>query len=422
MVNVSAADLETGRETARLHQINSHGRVLYSMIGLVSVAYMAAWVVFMRLYESDVYFFTYYAVDYGNGFVRRGLAGEILKLFPPGLYFTGQMTLRWLVPAIYVVGLGAIAYTVALRFGLTERRLMLAFLIPVLPFGFAGAVVLAMPTLLGVAAFAGFAVALVWVNNKRAVLFLSGGFGLVIATLCLVHEAIPLLVPLGAIMAVVVFVQHPIAIQRLSVALAVGPGFMVELVVALIGHRDVSSQCGKLPHKVMDWPTNVSQGAALGQKVAVDFHDFTCRNVIPLFDQNPGDAISSLVKLGAVPWIGSTLVGIAICATTFLAVSRISGVPFARFRDRLRERRSWVIVGIAVLIPLFATSHDWVRWWVTVSFDIGVVYLLYASGQPESLEPPNRRTRILFIAAISLFALLPIGTVSQIGTSPDLLT
>jgi len=80
--------------------------------------------------------------DSSQGFVRRGLAGEILDLFPADLYFTGLLILRWLVPALFGVGIAAVAWTVAVRFGRSERRLMLALLIPMLPLGFVHAVAL----------------------------------------------------------------------------------------------------------------------------------------------------------------------------------------------------------------------------------------------------------------------------------------
>lgn len=417
-----AVKIDEERRNAQYQRGSPRRRLLYVIVGVALVLYAASWVVLASLYESNVYFFTYYAVDYENGFVRRGLAGEILNLFPADFYFTGQLILRWLVPGIFLVGLSAVAWAVGFRHGRSERRLMLALLIPVLPFGFAGAVVNAQPNLVGEAALAGFAVAVAVLNTERSILAASAIYGFTIAMLTFVHEATPLLVSFGAILAIVILTHHRIAIQRLSALLATAPGMVAALVVGLVGRRDVSSQCVDLPRKVMDWPVDVSQGQALGQKINVDFHDFTCNNIIPLFDQAPEDGLKSLARLGGAPWIGSVVVGIAICATTIFTISAISGVPFKRFRDLASNRPLWVIAGILVLLPVFATSQDWVRWWVAISFDVGVVYLLYASRQAESAQPADRRIRLLFGMAIILLSALPIGTISQVGTNPQLKT
>lgn len=106
-------------------------RLVYAIVGLLLLLYMTFWVAFASVFEPNLQFFSYYAIDYSQGFVRRGLAGEILDLFPADLYFTGLLILRWIVPALFVVGIAEVAWTVAVRFGRSERRLMLALLIPV---------------------------------------------------------------------------------------------------------------------------------------------------------------------------------------------------------------------------------------------------------------------------------------------------
>jgi len=61
-----------------------------------------------------------------------------------------------------------------------------------------------------------------------------------------------------------------------------------------------------------------------------------------------------------------------------------------------------------LVLPVYATSADWTRWWIAISFDVGVVYLLYASRQPESTRSATRATRAWFAVAIVFFALAPI--------------
>lgn len=50
-----------------------------------------------------------------------------------------------------------------------------------------------------------------------------------------------------------------------------------------------------------------------------------------------------------------------------------------------------------------------------VSCDVGIVYSLYASSQPESAGPCTRRTRTAFAIVIALLVLLPMGTVAEVS-------
>ena len=77
----------------------------------------------------------------------------------------------------------------------------------------------------------------------------------------------------------------------------------------------------------------------------------------------------------------------------------------------LRERWVVVVMGLCLTVPVFLTGVDWVRWWVTISLDIGLVYLLYASRQPEVDAPPTRRSMRAFIGIVIALALIPVGIV-----------
>ncbi len=408
--------LDTDRPTS--NEVRSRRGLVYTIVGLVLVLYMAFWISVAIAFEPNAQWFSYYVVDYKLGFVRRGLGGEIVDLFPANLYFTVLLILRWLVPAIFIVGLAAVAWTVAVRFGRSERRLMLALIIPVLPFGFVRAVMLPTPNLLGDAALAMFAVVLASAKKGRSILFASAAYGFTIGVLALIHEAVPLLLSLGAILAIMVLTVHSsIKIRRLSALLALAPGLVVALAIGLLGRRDESAQCARLPHRAVNHPVKLSMRQILsGQQTYRDYHDLLCSHFLPLFDEPPApSAFRGFLALGAGPITMTTMLGIVIVAVTILLISRISGVPFKRFCDLLRGRLLWVIFGLLLLLPIFATASDWVRWWVVISFDVGLVYLLYASGQPESTQPPTRRTRVLFAVAIVLLALLPSGTVANVG-------
>ncbi|MFW3112686.1 hypothetical protein MHAE_02845 [Mycobacterium haemophilum DSM 44634] len=399
-------------------QVTSRRNAGYTIMVLLLVLWLAALVVLAIAFEPDLYWFSYYSVDYTLGFVRRGLAGEMLDLFPAGHYFTGLHTLRWLSSTFFIGGLVA----VAVRFGRSERRLMLALLIAVLPFGFAFAVLSAHPDLFAGAALAGFAVTLASVKGDRSILFASATYGVTIAVLTLAHEAIPSLFSLGAVLAIATLAAHSsINIQRISALLAVAPGLAVAVAAALLGRRGISSQlCAMVPHGAVDWPAAGKLSASQilsGQHFYIDYHDWMCRNIIMNFDQTFADAARFVASIGA-GLLASTAFGIALLTMTVLAIGHVSGVPFRRFCELPRRRLWWVTFAAVLMLPVFATSVDWVRWWVTISFDIGIVYLLYASSQPEATQEPTRRTRVVFAVGVMLLALFPVGVIPGFGVPP----
>ncbi len=156
----------------------------------------------------DGYWYSYFVIDYSVGFIRRGLAGELLGLFGPEHYFLGLAVLRWIPTAAFVLGLAAVAWSVAVRSGRSQRRRLLALLIPVLPFGFAFGLFSARTDLLGGAALAVFAVVLTRVATARATVIASAVYGLALAVLSLIHEATPFLFGLGVLAALTVLAGH----------------------------------------------------------------------------------------------------------------------------------------------------------------------------------------------------------------------
>jgi hypothetical protein len=401
------AGLNAGRpveteEPTRVLQSNepsARRRLVYAIVGLLVLLYIACWVAFAIVYQPNLQFFPYYAVDYSQGFVRRGLGGELLDLFPADLYFTGLLILRWLVPTLFGVGIAAVAWTVAVRFGRSERRLMLALLTPVLPLGVVHAVVLPTPDLLGEAALAVFAAVLASAKRDRSLPVASGIYGAAIAVLTLIHEAVPFLQALGAVLAIAVLAHSSVKIQRLSALLAVAPGLVVALAVALLRRQDVSSHCARLPHRAVRWAPGRTPS---GKHAYVDYHDWTCRFITVTTRKTP---LIGPDQIGWAPLIMSTIAGIVILTLTMLAIRGISGVSFGRFRQAVEGWLSWLTLAALLLLPVYATSADWTRWWIAISFDVGVVYLLYASRRPESTRSATRRTRVWFAVAIVFFAL-----------------
>ncbi len=190
----------------------------------------------INIVPLDVYWMSYYAVDYTVGFVRRGLAGELAGLIP-GHYFAAALGLRWLSTAIYLCALGLVAGVVLFGRRRSARRLMVAMLIPLLPFGIPFAAYSARPDLFGAAALAVFAVALPFARSRTVALAWCTYYGLAIAALTLVHEAIGLQFALGAVLAIVVLGNTLGTARRRGVLLAVAPGVLTAFCGGTASHH-----------------------------------------------------------------------------------------------------------------------------------------------------------------------------------------
>ncbi|MCB1289473.1 MAG: hypothetical protein KDB47_17650 [Mycobacterium sp.] len=397
-------------------------RWFYITVGLFISVWMAVLMTVASTVIPDLYWFSYYSIDYGVGFVRRGLAGELVELFPDDRYFTGLRVLRWLPTIAYGGALVALAWVTATASGRSERRLMMAFLVPVLPFGFTFALFSARPDLLGAAALIGFALVLKRTGRARSVLIAGAAYGGITAVLALAHEATPLLFGLGALSAIAVLGRrHSGKTLQLCAVLALAPALLATVGVAVFGRRGVSeSLCRSIPYGTVNWPASgrPTVGQILrGFRFDVEYHDWICRNIVPLYDQSIADAARYVADIGPALLAAATAIGIALLAASVLAISQVSGVRFARMLTLLRARPLWVLVGLALFIPVFMTGVDWIRWWVTIALDIGVVFLLFANGEPEVDDPPTRRTRTTFALALALLALFPLGILPGFGAA-----
>jgi hypothetical protein len=368
----------------------------------------------------DGYWYSYFVIDYTTGFIRRGLAGEILGLFGPQHYFGGLIVLRWIPTAFFVLGLAAVAWSVAVRSGRSQRRRLLALLIPVLPFGFAFALFSARTDLLGGAALVAFALTLTRVTTPRATVISSAIFGLVLAVLSLIHEATPFLFGLGVLAALTVLADRLDAKAfRASVVLSLGPALLVAAALAVFGKQKVSPQlCQAVQHGMMNHP--LAGKPTVGQLLTgfhyyVDYHDWFCRAFLPLFDMTFIEGLRFVGSIGVVALSGSTIYGLVTLVISMLAIGHVSGVPVRRFGAILRGRPLAMLIGAVLILPVFATGVDWVRWWVIIAFDLGIVFLLYTRDQPEVDEPPSRRTLVVFAVGAILLAVIPIGIIPGFG-------
>lgn len=373
---------------------------------------------------ADLYYYSYYSVDYSAGFVRRGLAGELLNLFDPSQYFTGLRILRWIPTVLYVFALLAVAWTVAVRFGYSERRLMLAMLIPVLPFGFAFAFASGRPDVLSGAALAILAVALSSRSGERYLMITSAAYGLLTVPLTLIHEATPFLYGLGAVATILTLGRRcRLRIRQCSAVFALLPGLATAAAIVLFGRRGISQQlCERIPSEPVNNP--LAGRPTLGQILSgfryyVDYRDWFCRFILPYFDQTFGDAVRFVMSRGVLLLGSSVLFGILVFAVAMLAISHVSGVPVRQFCEILASGRLLILASAMLFLPVFLTGVDWTRWIVTMSFDLAIPYLFYASSQVASCEPLSRRAFTIYLTGVIFLALFPIGVIPGFaGTFP----
>jgi hypothetical protein len=404
---------------------NQHARrpILYVGIAVAIAIWSAAVLCFaINIVPLDVYWISYYAVDYTFGFVRRGLAGELVGLVP-GHYFAVALGLRWLCTAVYLIGLALVTGVVLFARRRSERGLMVAILIPLLPFGIPFAAYSARPDLFGAAALAVFTVALAFARSRALALAWCVAYGVVIAALTLVHEAIGLQFALGAVLAIVVLGGALEANRRRGVLLAVMPGAFTAVAVAAFGRHDVASRlCSQVPHHPMPNPLasitslpTLAQYVFGGQPARTDYHDWVCRNVMPIYDYGIVDAMRVVAHIGVVGLTMSLVFGAVAAFTTLYGISVLSGVPLRAFVDELRGRLAWVLAGLLLVVPVFLTGFDWTRWLIIISFDVAVVFLVFAARRPEIEEPASPRTVRLFVCLVVVLALIPLGTVPGFG-------
>jgi hypothetical protein len=394
------------RRRALLYSGVAAGILLWTSV----IIYLAA-----TVFPVDQYLISYYVADYKFGFVRRGLAGAIVGPVSGESYFDNARAMRWFLTALYLLSLAALG--LALMRGRSERKIMVALLIPVLPFGVPFAVYSARPDLLGAAALVGLSLSLTVVRNPRSAAACCGLYGVLIAVLAFMHEGIALEFALGAILAILVLAQGltPPS-QRLCAALAVCPGLASALVVAAFARRDVSDRfCSIVPHELMEnqfasFP-QLKDYIFTGHRSMTDYHDWVCSWYLRTYDYSIIDGVNEVAAVGVPGLLASFLLGLIVIAVSICAVRYVSGVPFESFVRRLRGGFAWPVWGLVLMIPVFATGFDWTRWLLVIAFNVVVVYVLYARDRPEVNETPTPRAVRLFALVVLAFALIPLGVV-----------
>ncbi len=400
--------------------VDKHPRVFVrTAIGFVVLAAGCHLFVALALYPTAVYWMTYYVPNYAFGFVRRGLGGEIIRMLPDADYFPAVYTMMWAPAVVWSVALAALIWLILSSGERSARRVMLALLVPVLPFAFSYAVYTPRPELYAMSALVGLGIALTRLQSDRSKLIVSAVYGVTIAVLALIHEGIPLEVALGALLAIYVLpAQLAPRLRRLCATAAVGPGVGAILAVAAFSRKDVGTQlCEQIPHRQIADPFPSDHLAYLSGRpeTTTDFHAWVCNFERSIVDARVTDGLHKVGSFGAGPLIASFVVGLLYFAISTWATKSVSGLSFSALFGEVRGKLTAPILGLAAMAPLFMTAVDWTRWWVLITFNVVLVCILYTISRPEIDEPTTRRHMRIFLCVIAAFAVIPTGAALHVG-------
>lgn len=398
---------------------------IYAAVAVGLVIWGVGYVlVLSQVIATAIYWLTYYAVDYSAGFVRRGLAGQLVTIFPAEYYFPVSYALMWGSFVVYCIGLGVVMWQILYRGRRAERRLMIALLIPVLPFALTFAVFGPRPELYAAGALLIFATALSRCQASRGTLLCAAGFGIVLAVLALFHEAIPLEFALGAVLAIAVLGPKLTAVTRsLCMALAVTPGLISTAVVVAFGRRDATAElCARVPHGMVRDPWKVPSDRTLdyllGRYESVsDYHDWVCERVIPYFGASFSAGVHSVINLGLPAIIGSFLHGLFVCAGTLWLLQFFTRVRGREFVANIGGGVLAPIVAASLMVPIFASGVDWIRWWTIILINIAGVFLLFAARRDEIETAVAQRDRKWFLIVVVTLAIIPLSATAGYFTS-----
>ncbi|OBI91151.1 hypothetical protein A5661_27565 [Mycobacterium asiaticum] len=406
------------------HPIPKHTRSFFSLLAWVIGCTAVHLFIVLAVYSNAVVLLQYYAVNYEYGFVRRGLAGELISLFPYLDYFTVAYAVVWASAITWLICLAVLVWIVLSPDPSSQRRRMLALLIPVLPFSLSYAVYNSHPEIWGMSALLIFSIAIRSARTTKSKVIYSTVYGLLAAVLALIHEAIPVQFAFGAVLAITVLSKGTSAsMKRMLSLLAVGPGVLTLLLIAVLGRRNIGNDlCAQVPHGFIDDPVGTvsvphsSFSFILPQfQRQSDFHDWVCEKTLPFWQLDIFGAARVVASYGFLRLLISIALGIVIGAVTIAAVRNVCAVPFALMMKEIRRNRLMVVLAAALIIPLFITGLDWTRWCTLIALDVAIVYILFAIDRPEMNESPARRNWLMFVVTVVVFAAIPLGDLNNAG-------
>jgi len=334
---------------------------------------------------------SYWLVNYGQGFIRRGLTGSLLDLLTGRPTFL-QVRLASLVIAavtlVAVVGL----LEVLLRRG-TARTLLAATLLASSPFVIPFLASQRRPDELGIGLLIGLGLGLLGAGRRRA-LVVSAGVGLAFGLLVLVHEGVVLeFVPPAAALAAFLTATGEPNRWRTPVALTVVPSFVSLLGVGFLGAVDAATAA------------RLRAGESFAPRGAP--HSLTMFDFLP--QSLHGAASLSLHgqwrNHAAMVCLGVVLLGLQI-----YWVRRWVGVRWMTTLSSALGSLPALVLGALVGaggVALFVTGIDWIRWFEA----LGAAWLVTVCF--VVLQRPGERARTLDVPGFlpvlgAYFVLLPL--------------
>lgn len=119
------------------------------------------------VFPNAILWLHYYAASYEFGFVRRGLGGELIRMLTGDHFFAGAYTVLWTSITVWLIALAVVVWLILSTGNRSERRIMLALLVPVLPFAFSYAIYNPHPELFGMTALVAFSIFLTRAHTSR---------------------------------------------------------------------------------------------------------------------------------------------------------------------------------------------------------------------------------------------------------------
>jgi hypothetical protein len=405
-------------------QLSANRKRLYFGIAIGFIIWSAFYIFLVtELVPTTIYWISYYVADYDNGFVRRGLAGEVLDAIPRSDYFAAARTLVWASIIVYFSALGALAWHMFFRGNGSERRIVVALLIPVLPFSVSYALLGPRPELFAASALLALGMSLLHVKTARSTVVCCTLYGAVIGALAFVHEGIPLEFALGGVLAVLVLARAVTGwLQRFCLISVVGPGLFATGLICIFGRRDVAANlCAQVPHGAMKNTFAVPSGKFWDYVLQrfhsdSDYHDWACQHIVRRFDEGVATALHTVAHSGFAVLTAGFVHGMLVCLGVLWLIGYFTGVSFKEFIRAIRGGLLLPIMAVALFVPVFATGVDWIRWWTVILINIASIYLIFAVDRPELEKPVPAKQVKIFAVVVLVLACVPVAGIAGYST------
>jgi hypothetical protein len=241
-------------------------------------------------------------------------------------------------------------------------------------------------------------------------------YGLVIAVLAFIHEVIPIELTLGSVLAIAVLTPwaRP-SIRWCGLLLAIGPGLLSVAVIGLFGRKKYGQQlCEQVPHRKMQDPFAVPADKVadfmLGRyQSPSDYHDWVCHNIGPYFDAGLSAWLKVVMNLGLPVLAAGFIHGLVVFIVTMWLIQYFTGVRWTEFKGAVKGGIGLPLLALAMMIPVFATATDWIRWWTIILINVAGVYLIFTAGRPEMEKAVSGRQVKVFAAVFILLLCLPVS-------------